>query len=145
MRNPLCKYGGSIALALAVILAGCRRSESERSTQAPSTTGANDMDLDTAIAKAMEIQRPIVVLIVESGPSDADHVGRSLLEDSLVNGRRDRVTPVLLDLSISRNRATAAQLPRHRHAPARLSLPPGDNRQSRRTADYKGSGSQADR
>jgi hypothetical protein len=96
-------------LAVVAMLSGCRPSGSERSAQAVLPNGASAVDLDALLAKSLEVQRPILVLITESGQGDADNNARARLEDAQVQGNRDRVTSVVIDLSISRNRATAAR------------------------------------
>jgi uncharacterized protein (TIGR02996 family) len=70
---------------------------------------AGAVDLDAAIAHAFESKRPILVLIVDSGLGAADNDARAFLEDPRVQGKRDRMTSVLIDLRVSRNRATAAR------------------------------------
>jgi len=97
-----------IAIALAILLAGCQP-QSGHSEPHAMANNAGVVDLDAAMARALETQRPVLVLIAESGHSAADDNARAILQDATFKGPRDRVTPVFLDLGISRNRATAAR------------------------------------
>jgi hypothetical protein len=51
----------------------------------------------------------MLVLITESGKSDADDSARNLLDAPNLGGKANEIVPILLDLRTSRNRATAAR------------------------------------
>ena len=95
-------------LAAAASLAGCRPNIDERSSPLPAS-GAPAVDLETEISRASKTQHPLIVLVTETEPGAADTQARAVLEDTPGDGPRDRVTPVLIDLANSRNRATAAR------------------------------------
>jgi hypothetical protein len=86
---------GAVIFAIAASLAVCR---SESLT-------ASAPDLDAEIARASSLRQPVLVLVIESGLSRADDRARALFETAPVNG----IVPVLLDISNSRNRATATR------------------------------------
>lgn len=108
MKKSLRMAAGMIAIAAAILLAGCRP-QSRRSAPPATANNAGVVDLDAAVAKAVTTRRPVLVLIAGSGHSAVDDDARALLEDATVKEARARVTPVFLDLGISRNRATAAR------------------------------------
>ena len=95
-------------LAAAASLAGCRPNIDERSSPLPAS-GAPAVDLETEISRASKTQHPLLVLVTETEPGAADTQARAVLADTPGDGPRDRVTPVLIDLANSRNRATAAR------------------------------------
>lgn len=107
MKNPWRQRSAMSTVALAVLLAGCR---SEPIRPAPQATANNAavVDLD-ALLKSFDLPRPMLVIIAEPGFSSADNDAIALLEDSTVKSRCDRITPILLDIGISRNRATATR------------------------------------
>src|SRR5580704_1477916 len=107
MKNSVCRPCRMMILAVAASLAGCRQ-EADRPSPRGTTNNAPAVDLDAEISHATKTQRPLVVLITETEPGAADTQARGLLEDTMGDGPRDRVTPVLIDLANSRNRATAA-------------------------------------
>jgi tetratricopeptide (TPR) repeat protein len=92
---------------VAAFLAGCR-TESDYSP-ADNTGGAATPDLDAEISRATENKLPILVLVVESGKNRADNRARKLFETIALKGQPGLFQPVLIDLSISRNRALAAR------------------------------------
>jgi hypothetical protein len=66
-------------------------------------------DLDAEIARASILRQPILILVTESGQSHADDRARTLFENVAVKSKGESIVPVLLDLSVSRNRAMAAR------------------------------------
>ncbi len=105
-RNPPLKQAGAVTLVMVALLAGCR---SESNYSAPSaTSSAATPDLDAEIARAFQLQRPILLLVAESGLSKADDQAVALFETLAVKYNRDGVVAVLLDVSVSRNRVEAA-------------------------------------
>jgi hypothetical protein len=66
-------------------------------------------DLDAEIARASEDKRPLLVLVTELGKSGADDDAHAILESSHLKNKTQSVGYVLLDLNVSRNRATAAR------------------------------------
>jgi hypothetical protein len=67
------------------------------------------LDLDAEIARAFKDKRPVVVLVADSGQNDADAEPKSLLNASTRSDKSDDVVRLVHDLSVSRNRATAAR------------------------------------
>jgi hypothetical protein len=97
---------GSFCFAILILCAGCG-SPGEDSPSAPAAVATPDLDAE--IARATELDRPMLVLVTESGKSDADDSARGLLDTSNLGSDTNRVVSVLLDLRASRNRATAAR------------------------------------
>jgi hypothetical protein len=105
-KNPSLKQAGAVALALLALLAGCR---SDASYSAPTAmTGAATPDLDAEIARASHLQRPILLLLAESGQSKADDQAQALFETLAVKDNRESIVSISLDVSFSRNRVEAA-------------------------------------
>jgi tetratricopeptide (TPR) repeat protein len=98
---------GAATFAMLVFLAGCR-SQSEVPPPAP-VPKSPAPDFDAEIARASELKRPMLVLITESGKSGAEDSAQRLLDSSNLGSNTDRIVSVLLDLRVSRNRATAAR------------------------------------
>jgi hypothetical protein len=98
---------GAVTLAILVLFAGCR-TKSEVPASIPVSSAAAP-DLDAAIIQASDTKRPMLVLIVESGKSDADDEAQQLLDAANLGSNSDHIVAVLLDRSVSRNRATAAR------------------------------------
>lgn len=96
---------------MGVLLAGCRTGPDD------STPGATDNaitpGLDGEISRAADNGLPILVLVMESGESRADDRARKLFKTWAAKGRggsrQEAFEPVLIDLSVSRNRALAAR------------------------------------
>jgi hypothetical protein len=112
---------GVFILIILVLLAGCR-SESGNPAKALAQDAATS-DFDAEIARASNFQQPILVLVAESGLSREDDRALTLIENLAAKGKLGNVLPVVLDLGVSRNRATAARF----HAtktPVLLSLSP---------------------
>ena len=65
------------------------------------------VDLDAEIARAAEAKRPIVLFVLDSGQNDED--AKSLLDVSTRKANEIGVATLVLDLSVSRNRATATR------------------------------------
>jgi hypothetical protein len=107
VANPA--KGGGIALVGAMIvaatafLAGCRAAPSA----VPISPATPDIDFE--IARASAVRQPLLLLVTESGLSPADDAARSLFQSLAARGNFDRAIPVVLDLSASRNRATATR------------------------------------
>ncbi len=95
---------GLAGILLGSILAGCS-SESGHSTPPP-MSGSEAVDLDAELVRAAELGKPIIILVTESGQSRADDDARTLSQDFR---DKDGTLSVLLDISISRNRATATR------------------------------------
>lgn len=107
IKNPPRKCAGVVILAILASLAGCR---SESDYSAPSGMHSDTTpDLDTEIARAFNLQQPILILVTELGQSQADNRAQTLFETLAVKGKHESIVPVLLDLSVSRNRAVAAR------------------------------------
>lgn len=70
---------------------------------------AADLDLDAALARASELKQPLIVLVAESARSKADDDARRLLESRAVKDRSNHAVIFVLDISVSRNRATATR------------------------------------
>jgi tetratricopeptide (TPR) repeat protein len=88
-------------LAVAVLLAGWRSGAGTSSAAIP--------DLDAEIARASPLRQPILVLVAESGQSRADDRARALFDKFALTGKGGSIAYVLVDISISRNRALAAR------------------------------------
>jgi tetratricopeptide (TPR) repeat protein len=96
-----------VVLTVFVLFAGCRSESDGRATG-----GAQDAatpDLDAEIKRASGRRQPIFVLVAESGLSREDDRARILLESLAAKGELENIVPIVLDLSVSRNRATAAR------------------------------------
>jgi tetratricopeptide (TPR) repeat protein len=100
-KGPPRKRAGLVILALVALLAGCR------SVPDYSASGEASPDLDAEIARAAGLQRPILVLVAESGQSHADDHARTLFQT--LPAENNGIVFILLDLGISRNRAEAAR------------------------------------
>ena len=97
----------AVVLAIVALLAGCR---SGPDSSPPSViNNAPTPDLDAEIARASILRQPILILVTESGQSHADARARTLFENVAVKSKGESIVPVLLDLSVSRNRAMAAR------------------------------------
>ena len=93
------------------ILAGCERPPDRLPPKAELTlpSAAAVVDLDAVLARAAEAGRPVAVFIFEPGAGDAANTLQASFRASLSKGKREGVVPVVIDLSVSRNRATAAR------------------------------------
>jgi hypothetical protein len=98
---------GVVMLTILVLLAGCRSESSNPATSL--MQNAATPDLDAEIARASNLQQPIFVLVAESGLSREDDRTLTLIENLETRGRLGNIVPVVLDLGVSRNRATAAR------------------------------------
>src|SRR5580704_12002941 len=115
MKSPWRRRAAMSLVASAALLAGCR-AEPITPALEPAPNNAS-VDLDAGLSAAFDLRQPVLVLIAERGHSaddqpDAaseDDKAIALLEDAAVKTKLDRITPVLIDLGISRNRATAAR------------------------------------
>jgi len=97
----------AVVLAIVALLAGCR---SGPDSSPPSViNNAPTPDLDAEIARASILRQPILILVTESGQSQADDRARTLFETFAFKGKGESIVPVLLDISVSRNRAMAAR------------------------------------
>jgi len=76
----------------------------------PTEAAAPASDLNAEFAQAAARKKPIVVFVVESGKSDADSEVRSFLDAPKVKAALAGMTPILVDLKVSRNRAVVAHL-----------------------------------
>lgn len=106
-QNCCRKQTAAAACAALVALAGCRSGFNNPSV--PPNASAAAVDLDSRLMRAFELQRPVLVFVTESGHSQADDKVRSLVESSAVKDRKDRLISIVLDIGVSRNRATAAR------------------------------------
>ena len=109
MNNAGRKQTAKVVLAVAVLLVGC---SAPRDRSTPSATpklspSAAVVDLDAELARASEAKQPIVIFVFDSGQDGAD--ANSLLGASTQKGKNGSIVPLVLDLSVSRNRATAAR------------------------------------
>lgn len=103
-----------VLLLCAQLIAGCR-SAADRSTSAEPPSAGGVVDVDDVIAQAAKANRPMVILIGEFGPHGADRTTYDLLDNLIelgapnIKGHGSGTEQLALDLSISRNRATAAR------------------------------------
>jgi len=109
MNKAWGKQTAIVLLAASVLPASCH-ARSDRPT--PSATAklpptAAVVDLDAEMARALEARRPVVILVVDSGENSAEE--KSYFESWAPKGNTDGAIPVVLDLGVSRNRATAAR------------------------------------
>ena len=103
MNNPWPKPIAAFVFAAVALLAGCQSTP-------PTTSGQADIvDLNAALAQADAAKQPLVLLVVESGQSEADDAARAMLESGVVKARSGAAKTVLLDISVSRNRAVATR------------------------------------
>jgi hypothetical protein len=107
ITNPRRKRAGAVILAIVALLAGCR-SESDLSTPGLMHGGAA-WDIDAEIARASNLREPILILVADLGQSRADAQAGTLFETLTDKGKSGGIVSVLLDLSVSRNRAEAAR------------------------------------
>jgi tetratricopeptide (TPR) repeat protein len=105
---------GVVMLAFAALLAGCNTSPDHISS-------SSAVNLDAEIARASKLRQPVLILVTESGLGLADDRARALFHTLTVNN--SSILSVLLDLSISRNRAVAARY-HVTNTPVLLSLSP---------------------
>jgi len=98
MSSLLRLKGQVFVLTLAALLAGCRSEFDHRA-----------VDLDDEFARASNLGQPMIVLVTESGASRADDRARSLFQTMAAKGESEKFAPIVLDLSVSRNRAVAAR------------------------------------
>jgi hypothetical protein len=105
IKNLPCRRIAVVMLAAAALLGVCR-SETDGSAPA-ATVSAATPDLDAEIARASYLREPSFILVIVSERSPADDHARKVFEKSAA--RKTNIVTVLLDLNISRNRATAAR------------------------------------
>jgi hypothetical protein len=106
-KNLTRRQTGVVMLTILVLLAGCRSESGNPATSLARNAG--NPDLDAGIARASNLQQPIFVLVAESGLSREDDRALRLLETLAAKGGLGNIVPVVLDLGVSRNRATAAR------------------------------------
>jgi hypothetical protein len=104
VRNAWRKGAGAVILAGVALLAGCRSDSDPMPGLRP---GASAVDIDADIARASHLSQPMLILVTESGLSRADDHARTVFNTLTV--KKNSIVSVLLDLSISRNRAEAAR------------------------------------
>jgi hypothetical protein len=105
--NALRNGTGAVILAGLALLAGCRSASDHA---APGLMpAASAVDLDTHLARASQLRLPILVLVTESGLSQADDHARAVFETATAKGKNSGIEHVLLDVSISRIRAESAR------------------------------------
>jgi tetratricopeptide (TPR) repeat protein len=96
-----------VALAALSLLAGCVSESNHPNHQV--TAGNAAVNLDAKLIQAAGLKRSLIVLVVESGGSRDDDSARARFESSTAKKTNLGILPVLLDISLSRNRATATQ------------------------------------
>lgn len=98
---------GLVCLAAVFLAAGCRLETS------PSTPAINNgsaaVNLDAELAQASTLGKPLVILVTQLGQSQADDEARALLDRYSEKLKRHGFVSLLLDLNVSRNRATATR------------------------------------
>jgi hypothetical protein len=111
MNNLRGKRTAKVVFAVAALLTGCHAQSDPAVPRATPNLppSAAALDLDAEIARAFKDKRPVVVLVADSGQNDADAEPKSLLNASTRSDKSDDVVRLVLDLSVSRNRATAAR------------------------------------
>jgi hypothetical protein len=87
-------------LALALLVAGCRSANNSAQPVA--------VDLEAIVRHSFELKQPEIMLIAESGGSRADDKALAAFQSRAVQARTNSAVMVVLDVSLSRNRATAA-------------------------------------
>lgn len=68
-----------------------------------------EVDFNASLARASELKQPMIVLVAELGQSRADDTAVSFFESKTVKDMSQDAVMVLLDISDSRNRATATR------------------------------------
>src|ERR1700677_3345700 len=68
-----------------------------------------DANLYAAMDRAIAFKQPLVVIVGDSGRSRTDKSAFLLLETKEVKAKMDQIQQAVLDLSVSRNRVTAAR------------------------------------
>jgi hypothetical protein len=68
-----------------------------------------DTDLAAAMIRAADLNKPLMVLVAEPGQSRADDASCALLKSHAVEAQSSRCITFLLDIGVSRNRATATR------------------------------------
>ena len=96
---------GLACLAMVSILTGCSSESGHSRPQSMSSSGA--VNLDGELVRASNLGKPLIIMVIESGQSRADSAARSLVKVASAKSRNDGILFALLDISISRNRATA--------------------------------------
>ena len=92
-----------IACSCISLIAGCR------TTPAPVEQTAAVVDLDAVIEKAAKAKQPVVILIGEFGPNGADRAAGELFDSPAIQSKAGGAELLKMDLTSSRNRASAAQ------------------------------------
>jgi len=98
MTNPWPKRIGALALAAVVSCGG-----------GTAALAATDGDLAAALSRAPALGRPLVILANDPGQGPADRAAARFLDSKRVKALADRTSLLLVDLSVSRNRATATR------------------------------------
>ena len=109
MKNCLNTRAAAFALAAAALLAGCRSTPNAPAPAAMFQAAAGGLNLDAGSARARELKRPLIILVAELGQSRADDEACASFESPSVKATHDRSMTVVLDISVSRNRATATR------------------------------------
>ena len=99
-RRLTCLVCAGLTVVLAV--SGTNAARASTDANAPKI-------LDQAMAQAAALCEPLAVLVVELGQSRADEVALSRFESSEAKQRAGKLVTYVLDLAISRNRASAAR------------------------------------
>jgi hypothetical protein len=68
-----------------------------------------DSELDNALQRSAQLKEPLIILVAESGQSHADDAALKLMDSPAIAAMTKQVVTVVLDLSVSRNRAVAAR------------------------------------
>jgi hypothetical protein len=89
-----------LALAILALFVGCRST--------PDNAGIA-VNFHAEASRVAELKQPMVVLVAEVGRSRADDNAWSLLQSPSVKAAGEQTVTVLLDIAVSRNRATATQ------------------------------------
>jgi hypothetical protein len=104
LRPTIIIRGAAVVLAASFLVAGCHVGSYLPASWSISTPA----ELEAAVARASELKKPLVVLVAEAEASRADDRAIAAL-NSEVKQQTNGVAFVLLDVSVSRTRATAAR------------------------------------
>jgi hypothetical protein len=95
-------------VAVSAWIAGCYRAAPQPPPTVVVSTAATP-DIDREIARAATVNKPLLVVVAESGKSPEDDAILPVVKEKMAAAGSDRFVLAFLDLSASRNRATAAR------------------------------------
>jgi hypothetical protein len=109
------KHTASISIAAIIFSAGCSGPAdrpSSAATTASSKIGSTAavIDLERELAQAAKSKRPVALFVVDTSENDSETKSlKSSFEYAMPEAAKSGVLPLVLDLRVSRNRATAAR------------------------------------